>query len=79
MAKYYYLAKYVMFYHCLRNILECTTFLELEFDMELKFHFFLKKSLTWIILIKKCHAKLELSKYKIHAMCYSSFINSSTI
>ena len=43
MAKYYYLAKYVMFYHCLRNILECTTFLELEFDMELKFHFFFLK------------------------------------
>ena len=31
MATYHSLAKYVMFYHYLRNILQSTTFLELEF------------------------------------------------
>ena len=81
MATYHYLAKYVVFYHCLRNILQSTTLLELEFHKLkfgklLKFPSFLKNG-TWnLSFINSSSLYIKFNRLKIY--CLHSFISMQT-
>ena len=77
MAIYHYLAKYVVFYHYLRNIVQSTTLLELEFH-KLKFGKLLKflsliKNGTWnSSFINSSFLYIKFNRLKIS--CLHNFI-----
>ena len=58
-AKHHYFLKLLVFYYCLRNIQQCTTFLKLE-SMKLEWNSSLRKSNT----IKMPHVEHEFSAIK---------------